>query len=205
MANKTMSPSEGITAGQVGKLQELLGAALRKSGLQNEPVQQVLQGAGKSLVTEIMAVVQKYVDAVSNLITRTVLVDRTRTPQEVLDATKLVQYTDHKVVDSMPKGEGEMAEVVFLKLGHYISDDNLDKELDSLGFKLADPYSLAAVNEADPAFAYEHPNGTHWKDVDGKWCFASFDRRGDERDVDVGHRCDGFGWGGGWWFACVRK
>ncbi len=46
MANKTMSPSEGITAGQIGKLQELLGAALRKSGFRSEPVQQVLQGDG---------------------------------------------------------------------------------------------------------------------------------------------------------------
>ncbi len=38
VANQTMTPSEGITAGQIGKFQEILGAALRKSGFKAEPV-----------------------------------------------------------------------------------------------------------------------------------------------------------------------
>ncbi len=163
----------------------------------------MLQGDGKSLVAELVAVVQKYVDAVSNLITRTVNVNRTRAPQEVLDATKRAQYTDRKVMDSMPKGEGETKEVIFVNLGHYVSDDNLDKELDSLGFKPADPYSVAAVNEADPAFADEHPNSTHWKDAEGKWCFVAFDRWYDGRSVGVS-RYDS-DWRDYGWFACVRK
>ena len=66
----------------------------------------------------------------------------------------------------------------------------------------ADPYSQAAVNEADPAFADGHPNGTHWKDVNGKWCFVAFGRWGDGRKLGVGRGND---WGGSCWFAGVRK
>ena len=51
---KIMTPSEGITAGQIGKIQELLGASLRKSGLQSEPVQQALEN-GSSMVSEIVS------------------------------------------------------------------------------------------------------------------------------------------------------
>jgi len=59
------------------------------------------------------------------------------------------------------------------------------------------------VNEADPAFADEHPNGTHWKDAEGKWCFVAFVGWDDERRVNV-HR-SGLDWNAYWWFACVRK
>jgi len=59
------------------------------------------------------------------------------------------------------------------------------------------------VNTDDPAFADEHPNCTHWKDGEGKWCFATFSRWGGERGVDVSRR-DGVS-RDGWWFAGVRK
>jgi hypothetical protein len=42
-----------------------------------------------------------------------------------------------------------------------------------------------ADNAADPAFADEYPNGTHWKNVYDKYCFAAFDRWDDERRVFV--------------------
>jgi len=107
----------------------------------------------------------------------------------------------------MPKDNGEEAKVVFFKpdkssynANGWISDDNLEKEFALRCLKPSDPYSLAAVNEADPTFADEHPNATHWKDADGKWCYALFRHWSDgERDVDV-HR-DGNDWDGNWWFA----
>ncbi|MDO8471233.1 MAG: hypothetical protein Q7S49_01350 [bacterium] len=207
---KIMTPSENtITPGQIGKIQEILGAALRKSGLQSEPVQQVIETKGDSLVVELVAVVCKYVEMVSNMIVRYVKVDRTRTPQAVLDATGRKQYIDRNVVKAMPKGDGVEADVHFFKprpeayKNGVISDDDLEAEYEFYGFKSADPYSLAAVNEADPAFADNHPNGTHWKNADGKWCFAAFDRWDDERLVYVFR--DGYGWDGSWWFAGVRK
>ncbi|MEK7061888.1 MAG: hypothetical protein AAB957_01365 [Patescibacteria group bacterium] len=104
----------------------------------------------------------------------------------------------------MPRGEGKEVEVVFFNLGRYISDADLDKEYELLGFKPADPYSLSAVNEEDQAFADTKPNATHWKDENGKLCYAAFDRWfGVERYVRV--RRFGIGWRGHWWFAGVSK
>ncbi|HEY4509664.1 MAG TPA: hypothetical protein VJC15_01610, partial [Candidatus Paceibacterota bacterium] len=63
----TMTPSN-ITQGQIGKLCDLLTAALRKSGLPSEPVQQVIESQGDTLVAEMVATVRKRAEAMSNVI-----------------------------------------------------------------------------------------------------------------------------------------
>lgn len=206
-----VTPSEnGITAGQIGKVCDLLTAALRKSGLQNEPTQQVLEHQGDALVADMMTAIRKRVEAVSNMIVRHVKVNRIREPQDMLDATGRKQYTDHRVVKSMPKDGREEEDVFFFKpdksaydKNDNISDDNLAKEYELRGLK-PDPYAQAAVNEADPAFADDHPNGTHWKDKDGNWCYTAFRRWNDDERYVIVLRNAG-GWGGGWFFAGVRK
>lgn len=142
-------------------------------------------------------------ESTNNLIVRRVQVDRTRIPQQVLDATGYKQYADAKVVQTMPRGEGEETEVVFFQVGRYVSDAELQKEYELRGLRPADPYSLAKVNEDDPSFVDEYPNGTHWQDADGRWCFAAFRRWNDERRVGV-DRYD-YDWYDGWWFAGVCK
>ncbi len=133
-----------------------------------------------------------------------VSVNRTRTPQQVLDATGRRQYTDPKVVDSMPSGEGAGAEVVFFQVGRYISNAELEKEYELRGLRPCDPYTLAAINEADPALADTKPNGTHWQDASGNWCYVAFRHwHGVERRVEVDRH--GSGWYGHWWFAGLRK
>lgn len=200
---KTVTASN-ITDGQIDNVVAKLRDALRKhrGEFGSEPVQSVLglDNLGMRLLEPFRALVE----AASNLIVRIVRVNRSRTPQQALDATGCTQYTDSKVVDSMPHGSGEETEVVFFKLGRYVSDDELEKEYELRGLKPADPYSLSAVNEADPVFADANPNGTHWKDANGKWYFAAFSRwGGGERNVGV-NRC-GSDWFGNWWFAGVRK
>jgi hypothetical protein len=197
-----VTPSENITAGQIGKISELVGANLRKSGLKSEPVQLVLENQGEAMTNEILAVVRKYVDAVSSLISRLVTVDRTRGPKDALKATGRTMYVDDNVVKTMPKGEATEVEVFFFNLGRYIKVADLEKEFDLRGFKPADPYELAAVNEADPAFADEHPNGTQWKDSKGDFCYATFYRGGGGRRLRVSHDD---AWDVRWWFAGVRK
>jgi hypothetical protein len=209
MSTKTSTPSKPVTEGQIGKVQELLGAAMRKhaSELPSETVQLIVSQEGDALQADLLAVVLKRVENRANTIVRVVpKLDRTRKPQEVLDATGRAQYTDKDVVATMPSngtGVEENVTVEFFKLSRYVSDDELQRELDERGLT-SDPYAQAAVNEADPAFADEHPNGTHWKNAAGKWCFASFNRYyGDERGVHV-YRY-GIGWRDDWWFAGVRK
>lgn len=198
-----MTPST-ITSGQIGKAQELLEARLRKSGFPSAAVQQVLETQGDVLAAEWLAAIQKRVDAVSDMIVRHVCVNRSRTPQEAIAATGRKRYVTDAVVAEMPRGDGDEAEVIFFKGGRWISDADLGKEYELRGLKPTDPYSLAAVNEDDPAFADDHPNGTHWKDADGKWCYAAFVRwRDGGRNVCVYRRDDE--WGDGWWFAGRRK
>lgn len=203
-----MTPSKMTTAGQIDKAVANYRALLEKHSrdFNTDAVQTVL---GQSeLAGEQFAVFRRRVETVSNLIVRTVKVNRSRSQQEAIEATGCAQYTDRKVVDAMPKGEGDEVEVVFFKPdlsnrnGH-ISDDDLEKEFDLRGLKPADPISVAAVNEADPAFADDKPHSTHWKDAKGDWCCATFDRWGGKRKVNVHRR--GSGWCGIWWFAGVRK
>lgn len=200
---RVVTPSKPITKGQAGKFVDVAVDALVKSGLPSETTQQVLEDQGPALADEFVALVRKRVEAMSSIIVRRVKVNRSRGPRNTLDATGRKQYTDNKVVEAMPRGEGDEVDVHFFKLERFINDDYLEKEYELRGLKPADPYSQAAVNEADPAFADEHPNGTHWKDADGKWCFAAFDRWDDGRKLRVDRDDDD--WGDFWWFAGVRK
>ncbi|MBU4480154.1 hypothetical protein KKG48_01780 [Patescibacteria group bacterium] len=131
-----------------------------------------------------------------------VRVDRSLTPQQILDETGRKQYVNSDVVACMPRGKGDEVEVIFFKHGCFISDDDLEKEYERQGFVHADPYSLSAVNRGDPAFADEHSNCTHWKDSSGKWCYATFYRWDVERHVIVVRHVNA--WRDGWWFAGLR-
>ncbi len=201
---QTMTPSErATTAGQIDKAVGLYRAMLEKHApeFDSTAVQTVL--GQTELASEQFGVFRKRIQAISDMIIHHVKVNRTRTPQAVLQATGRKQYVTEKVVESMPRGEGEEADIYFFKLGRYISDADLDKEYELRGLKPADPYSLAAVNEEDPAFADENPNSTHWKDADGNWCYAAFRRWYGERVVSVNHPYEE--WDGGGWFAGLRK
>ncbi len=206
-----MNPSESqvMTSRQIGRIQDFLASGLRKAGLPSGLIQQVIETLGGPLTDELVAVIRQRVEALSDIIWREVEeVSRDRIPQEALDATGRVQYTNPEVVKTMPRGEGKKARVGFFKLDlserhGCISDDDLQKEYDLRNMK-PDPYAQMAVNQADPAFADSHPNGSHWKGPDGKWHCIVFRRwRDGERLVDVRRGDDG--WDGRWWFAGVSK
>ena len=199
---KIMTPLSEMTRSQIDKAVANYRALLEKhtGEFDIEAVQRVL---GQSqLADEQLTVLRRQVEAISNLIVRHVTVNRKRSPMEALDATGRKQYTDNSVVVGMPRGEGKETDVFFFKFDRYVSDNDLEKEYELRNLK-PDPIAQVAVNEADPAFADEHPNGTHWKDENGNWCFAAFGRRGGGRSVGVGR--DDHGWLGGWWFGGVRK
>lgn len=168
--------AKSMTTSQIDRACELLRAKLTKhaSEFSSDAVQTVF---GQSeLAAEWLAAFRKRVEAISSMIVCRVKTDPTRSPEQVIDVTGRNKYTDGKVVKSMPRGTGEETDVHFFKLGCFISDNDLEKEYELRGLRPVDPESLAKVNEDDPAFADSHPNGTHWKDADGKWCFALFGR-----------------------------
>jgi hypothetical protein len=200
-----MTPSEKtMTNGQVNKAVGNYRALLEKHApeFDSEAVQSVL--GHPQLADEMFAVFRRRVELISEMIVRHVKVNRQLTPEYVIYATGRKQYTNTEVVASMPKGEGDEVELVFFKLSRYVSDADLEKEYELRGLKPADAYSLCAFNQADPAFADENLNGTHWQDVEGKWCFVVFGRwGGGERNVRVNRA--GNGWYDSWWFAGLRK
>ena len=199
----SMSPSEStITTGQIAKFLDLLTAGLRKSGLQSEPTQQVLETQADALVTEFVGSVRKRVDAISDMIVRRVRPRRTHTLEAVLNQTGREQYVNKDVLKTMPRGEGEEVDVFFFQLKRYASPQEVAEAYAIRGLK-PDPIAQARVNEDDPTFADERPNASQWQDSEGRWCYAAFGRWGGGRSVGVDRR-DG-GWGGGWFFGGVRK
>ncbi len=136
-------------------------------------------------------------------IIRRVRVKRDRTLQEALDATGGRQHINPNVLVTAPTGVSEDVEVIFIPLGHFMSDKGVDKFIPA-GYRLADPWELAAVNEEDPAFADKYPNFTHWQIAGDKaWHWATFRNWDSERSVRVGR--GGYEWYGSWWVAVVRK
>lgn len=204
-----MNAAAEMTDEQIENVVSKLRDAMRKhrSSITSDVAQQVLgvENLGMIMFTPF----RERAEAVSNIIVRRVPVKRGRTQQEAIQATGRTQYTDCKIVDMMPKGEGDETEVVFFKPDlsqrqRFISDDDLNKEYELRGLKPADPISVAAVNEEDPTFADEKPHSTHWRDAQGNWCYAAFLRSNGNREVFVFHhvvldRDDS------WWFAGLRK
>ncbi|MHB8860515.1 MAG: hypothetical protein ACYC48_02145 [Minisyncoccota bacterium] len=185
-----------ITDGQIENTVSKLRDALRKhrSEFAAEAAQTVL--GVENLGMELLAPFRARIEAVSSIIIRRVRVDRTRTPQEVIDATGRRQYVDSDVLATMPKGEGEEVDVHFVPTKRFVLVVEVPAFLAQYGL-VPDPRAQAAVNEADPAFADKYPNGTQWGDN----CCLAFDRWFGERSADCFR--DGSDWSVHWFLSGV--
>lgn len=96
----------------------------------------------------------------------------------------------------MPQGEGDEVNVYFIPTKRFVPVNEVHAFLAQYGL-VPDPRAQAAVNEADPAFADSHPNGSQWGDN----CYLTFLRWLDERGVRCGRH--GHGWGGRWFLSGV--
>lgn len=143
-------------------------------------------------------------------IVRRANVDRSLSPHQVIDVTGRTRHSINKrVIESMPRGEGDDVEVTFFALDYPASDESLEQEFENRGLKPADPYSLAAVNRDDLAFGQKTGNLTHWKSAGGKWCYAAFYGWREVADTvearaDVNYNTKGQ-WSPGVWFAGIPK
>lgn len=204
MATSARTQSDSaISNGQIGQITDRLSTKLRDSGLSAEGVQAILAAPGGAAIDDMVATLRKHVEANSDLIVRRVSVNRHRSARGAIEATGRKPYVTNDVVDAMPRGVGIETELVFFKVGRWLTVQELDAEYTLRNLDAADPFSLAAVNEADPAFAEERPNATQWKDAQGKHCYATFRRWDDKRSVHV-YRY-GSDWYDDWWFAGLRK
>ena len=200
--------TESLSPSQIGKLQESLGAALRKiNPFTSEEGQDLIENHWSELKDEVVealvGAVNRVLERMRNIIIRKVTVNRNRTPQQALDATGRRQYTDKSVVKAMPCDGKAEEEVVFFYPGRRLSCVELAAEYERRGRK-PDPLAQIKANEDDSAFADKHPTACQWQDADGNWCYIAFYRHLDgERYVYVGRSA--YDWDDHWWFAGVRK
>ena len=192
----TASEANVMTDGQIENAVDKLRAAMRKhrTRIASEVAQHVL--GVENLGMEMFEVFYTRAEAISGIIIRRVKVDRTRTPQEVIDATGRTQYVDKNVLATMPQGEGDEVDVYFVPTKRFVPVEDVPAFLAQYGL-VPDPRAQAAVNEADSAFADEHPNGTQWGDN----CYLMFSRWNGKRNVDC--RRSGSGWHDYWFLSGV--
>ncbi len=196
-----------MTDGQIEELQGLFGDVLRRhrEEFTSRETKLVIEQEDRSLQSDFLAVVRRYFDNDElKTVVRVVTVNRRRAPQQMLDATGCTQYIDEDSVAVIPRsgtGVEENVVIEFFKLDCRVNDDVLANEYRERGL-VPDPYAVAAVNEDDSTFADKYPNGTHYKDANGQWCYLVFSQNGDENEVNVGH-CSS-DWFGFWWFGGVR-
>lgn len=112
---KSVTPSS-ITDNQIGKIQELLGARLRKSNLPLKAVQEILENQGKELISEFETSLRKRVKAI----------DCRDTPFELLDEFLLVVPKgfnhDNQLTSFAQRFRSE-----FFDYNEAITDDNFNK------------------------------------------------------------------------------
>jgi hypothetical protein len=202
---KVMTPSI-VTAGQIGKIQELLGASLRKSLIPSKAIQELLESEGEDLVRELFATVRRRAEARCDVIIRRVHVNRDYATKTLLKGTERKLLADERVVSEMPyEGleEGKVVDVYFFNVGKHVEIEELQGEYLKHGLMPASPYALMAVNLEDPTFSDEHPNATHWTDSEDNQCFIAFDLWATERHASINRR--NRTWNKKTWFAGVPR
>ncbi len=162
MAN-TMTTSQ-ISEPQIGRALGIFSDQLRAHAAEFPSWAVQIVFGQEDFPDALLQVFRRRVREISELTVRRVKVDRTRDPLEVLDATGRRRVIDIEAAMSMSRGEGEEVDVCFfLSKGR----DHFESELKHFGLEPPDPYSLAKVNEEDPAFADKDSNGMFWKDGQG--------------------------------------
>lgn len=134
------------------------------------------------------------------IVSRSITVDWLPLDEQELVPANLKPRIDNAVARTI----GERVEVFFFNLGRHVSDNDLEKAYVVRGLAPCDVYTFSKVNENDLSFAKDHPNGTHWKDASGRWCYAVCAYDGDQQRIHIDLQIEG-DWSDNWWFAGVRK
>ena len=194
MTERITSTQEPRTDDQVRQLVRMAEDAARNTArvvlepptLSKDAAQNLIESRwSQGLTSDFLAVIRKHVAAASRMFTRSVKVDRSRSPREALEATGWQLDVTDSLVTAMPRGEGEKVEMWFFELDYDPTPNELTEEYQLRGLK-ADPIALAQVLVDEPAFADERPVACQWGlGKDGFASYAVFQLPFDERYVRV--------------------
>ena len=200
--------ASGMTDGQIENLANKLRDAARKhrDEVEKDPAQEALRSDNIGMM--LFVAFRNLAEELSKRIVHIVAVNRSRSPREALKASGRKLYVNDAVVDSMPRGTGDKAKLVYFKpdasvyKNGLLSCDALAEEYKKRGL-VSDPQAQIDDNAANLEFADTTPNAWQWVDSNGNYCCATFSRWDGGRDVDVA-RHDG-GWLDDWTFAGVPQ
>lgn len=207
---KTPSSSSGvITDDQIREFQDLLATALRSSSLSRELARRLLTSQRDPVLADVVRTLRRHVDAQADMIVRRAKMTREHrvtkgsSVAEGFFGGRTIRYGDHRLIDDLPKWDGpNEVDVYFFKVGRLINNDDLEQEYAIRRLSPAHPRLLVAVNYMDPPFAKTYPNGTHFRDLDGRWRYVAC-YEGYSPSVDVGYVYQD--WTEKWWFAGTPK
>jgi hypothetical protein len=190
---------KAITAGQVGKTQELLGASLRGAdNLESRIVQRMLENDGNSLAKGMLVVVQ---DHYKQALLQQQLVDWVT----IIDEYNIIARVP--CFSKVPHHDRGVVEIHFFKINsglsgliHKVSHKGLEKEYVNRDLSPAREDDLQYLDRTNRLFACKYPNITHAVRTSGDLGSACFGPNGygynaPLEDFDTRK----------WWFAGVRK
>lgn len=111
--------------------------------------------------------------AIGNFILPNVKIDLSMDPHEAIRVTGRRGYIGQAIY-SAPRGSSSEVDMYFFSVGCRISHKDLLEKYEALGLVPADPFALAAANQAYPKFADNHPNATQWIGDNSKIYIAVF-------------------------------
>lgn len=124
----------------------------------------------------------------------------TKTFKQLCEEKGFTTYIDEDI--SLPEKQTYEEPIEYINFGKYVSAGELQEEYETRGVVPVDPYTiLESIDEN--LEEKRHYIGTQWKDANGNYCSAFFNRWCRGRRVRVRRHDDG--WYGPWWFPVVRK
>lgn len=146
----------------------------------------------------------KQIIPTSNIKYRDIAISENKVSLSYLEKLDIGKYIDPLTLDCVTPPEDNWSILVTLfTIGEWMTEQELDEKYKALNLVAIDAYTLAILNETDPRLCEKYPNGTHWKDQDGNWCFGKCTSVAGKQSLRIGY--GGIGWCKNLWFAGFSK
>jgi hypothetical protein len=185
---KTMTPSDltkPVAGKQVQKIEDLVGAAVRKSGLPGACVQQLIEQHGVELLREFLGVLEDKALELVGVASRSIYVppELARDPRRALELISVMSYHHRQIRDEpaahMPHGKPGPVVVTLFECPCLVkSYEDMVKEYKIRGLNPADPATLGVLCRKYGGLLHEAQYlVTSWEDPTGMWCAAKVTHR----------------------------